>query len=113
MVAMTRRTVLTLVTATLVGLLFTSQLYVWINWWPISIGWGTALVWSLPQLMVWAATIPVVVLLGRAWPIEEPVLPSRLVLHAVASVVMAFGGLLLVDLSDRLWHWSLMLGAPN
>lgn len=97
----------------LVGLLFASQVYLWVNWWPTKIGWGTAIVWSLPQLAIWALAIRIIVALVRRWPIEEPVLPARLILHATASVVIALGGLLLLDLSDRALHWSRLLGAPT
>jgi len=99
--------------AGLVALLFTSQLYVWINWWPIRIGWGTALLWSLPQLLVWAALVPLVVAAARRWPVEGPTRFRRLLAHGGGSLALGLGGLLLLDLSDRLTGWSVALGAPG
>ena len=96
----------------LVVLLFASQVYLWVNWWPTKIGWATAIVWSLPQLAIWAGVIPIIAALGRRWPIEEPLLPARLVLHAMASVLLSLGGLLLLDFTDRAAHWSRLLAAP-
>ena len=95
------------------ALLFTTQLYIWVNWWPLRIGWGTALLWALPQLAVWLAGVRLVMALARRWPIEPPHRNRAVVLHAATSVGMAAGGLLLLDGSDRLLHWSVGLGAPS
>jgi two-component system LytT family sensor kinase len=94
-------------------ILFTTQLYIWVNWWPLRVGWGTALLWALPQLAVWLAGIRVVMALARRWPIEPPHRNRAVVLHAATSVGMAIGGLLLLDGSDQLLHWSVGLGAPS
>jgi signal transduction histidine kinase len=108
-----RRLVLVAGAGALVAGLFISQLYVWINWWPIRIGWGTAAVWALPQLLVWAATIPAMLSLARRWPIEGPDRARRLLAHGGASIGLALLGLVALDVSDRLLHWSQALGAPD
>ncbi len=92
-------------------LLFVSQLYVWVNWWPTRIGWGTAFFWAIPQLLVWGLFVPAIARLSNRFPIEEPVAARRAVLHAVASVAAAFLGLAVLDVSDRILHWTRLLGA--
>ena len=47
--------------AVVLALLITTQLYVWVNLWPVTVGWGEALTWALPQLALWALTVPLVV----------------------------------------------------
>jgi signal transduction histidine kinase len=96
----------------LLTVLFASQMYVWINWWPIRIGWPTALVWSLPQVAIWLLLAPAALELSRRVPLERGHRAARLVLHAAASLGFGLAGLLLLDLSDRLFHWAQLLGAP-
>jgi sensor histidine kinase YesM len=94
-------------------LLFTSQVYIWINWWPLKVSWLTALYWSFPQLAVWIAGMRLVVAMTRRWPVEQPHRNSRVLLHSVSSVLLAFIGLALLDLSDRWLGWSVGMGAPS
>ena len=93
--------------------LFTTQLYIWVNWWPLSIGWGTAALWALPQLAIWIGEIGIVRKLALRWPIEPPRRNRKILIHGGLSVVFALGGLALLDLSDRAFHWSVGLGAPS
>jgi len=96
-----------------VALLLASQLYVWINLWPLTIGWGEAFLWSLPQLLAWGFLIPAVLELGARFPVEGRESLARVMLHGALSVVLAFGALLALDLSDRLLHWTTLMGAPQ
>lgn len=97
----------------LLALVLVTEVYIWINWWPITIGWGTAVVWALPHLVVLLALIPLVVVLSRRFPLERRNRVLRVLGHGGASVILAVAALGVVDLSDRLVHWSLRLGAPN
>jgi signal transduction histidine kinase len=95
------------------AVLFATQLYVWVNWWPIRIGWGTAVLWSLPQMGVWVVGVRVVVSLVHRWPIQEPHRNRRLIAHTATSILLSFAGLAFLDLSDRALRWSVALGAPS
>lgn len=109
-----RETVLLAIGAgALLAILFTTQLYTWVNWWPLRIGWGTAALWALPQLAVWLAEIGIVRRLTLRWPIEPPRRAPKVLAHGALSLVFALGGLLFLDLSDRAFHWSVGLGAPS
>lgn len=99
--------------ATVLTLLFASQLYVWVNWWPVSIGWGTALLWSIPQLLVWALLVPLIVLTSRRFPIGRSTRAGNVLLHLALSVALALLGLVILDVSDRVLHWSRSMGAPT
>ncbi len=99
--------------AVLLTLLFASQMYVWVNWWPMSIGWGTAFVWSIPQLLVWGLLAPLVVTLSRRFPVIRDAGGRRVLLHVALSVAVALAGLAVLDVSDRLLHWSRSMGAPS
>ena len=95
------------------AILFTTQLFIWVNWWPLSIGWGTAALWALPQLAVWIGEIGIVRKLALRWPIEPPHRNRKIVVHGLLSLGFALGGLVLLDLTDRTLHWSVGLGAPS
>jgi two-component system LytT family sensor kinase len=95
------------------AVLFTTQLYIWVNWWPLTIGWGTAALWSLPQMAVWIAEIGIVRYLALRWPIEPPHRNRKILVHGLLSIVFALGGLALLDISDRTLHWSVGIGAPS
>jgi LytS/YehU family sensor histidine kinase len=99
--------------ASLLAVLFASQLYVWVNWWPVSIGWGTAFVWSIPQLLVWGLLTPLVLVASRRFPVERAAGGRRVLLHVAFSAALGFAGLALLDLSDRVVHWSQSMGAPS
>ena len=94
-------------------LVLSGQMYVWINLWPLRISWWTALAWSLPQVLLWSLTIPVVDTLATRVPIRARGAALRLALHVVASVAVALLVLVMLDLSDRLLGWTRLLGAPN
>jgi two-component system LytT family sensor kinase len=97
----------------LLALLFASQMYVWINWWPIKIGWGTALAWSLPQLAVWLLLSPLAPALSRRLPLDRGQRGARIAIHGLISIGFGVAGLVLLDLSDRLLHWATLMGAPE
>jgi signal transduction histidine kinase len=97
----------------LLGILFASQMFVWINWWPIRIGWATALAWSLPQLAIWLLLTPIAVRLSRRYPIERGRRWARLTGHALASLAFGAVGLVLLDVSDRVLGWASLMGAPE
>ncbi|HKG94597.1 MAG TPA: histidine kinase [Gemmatimonadaceae bacterium] len=98
--------------ALLLAVVLAGQLYIWINLWPVRIGPGTALLWSIPQLLLWCLAIPAVARLSARLPIEGPRAAGRLLLHAAASVACAFAVLAVLDVSDRALGWSRLLGAP-
>lgn len=97
----------------LLALLLASQLFVWVNLWPITITWADALVWSLPQLLIWALVVPLILALGRRFPIEGTRSTIHLFLHLAASLVTALLVLAVLDLSDHLLSWSTLVGAPS
>jgi LytS/YehU family sensor histidine kinase len=84
-----------------------------VNWWPLRIGWGTAALWALPQLAIWIAEIGIVRRLALRWPIESSGKARKVLAHGVLSVLFGLGGLLVLDFSDRVLHWSVALGAPS
>lgn len=97
----------------LLAVLFTSQMYLWINWWPLRIGWGQALVWSLPQLAAWLAMAPIAVGLSRRFPVDRGARTTRIAGHVGASLLFGIAGLAILDVSDRLLHWTTLMGAPE
>ena len=99
--------------AALLVLVLTAQLYVWINLWPLRIGVMTAFVWSIPQVLLWSLTIPIIDALASRWPIEGSGAPWRLAAHVVASVAVALLVLVTLDVSDRVLRWTKLMGAPG
>jgi two-component system LytT family sensor kinase len=99
--------------AALLVLVLTAQLYVWINLWPLRIGVLTAFAWSIPQLLLWSLTIPVIDALATRSPVEGAGAAWRLVGHVLASVTVALLVLLTLDVSDRLLGWTRLMGAPG
>ncbi len=97
----------------LVTVFFASQVYVWVNLWPMKVSWWAALLWSIPQLLTWGLTIPLVLWLTRRWPIEGSHRGLKVLLHLVLSAGYALAVLLLLDLSDSLLRWSHLMGAPG
>jgi two-component sensor histidine kinase len=97
----------------LLALLFASQMYLWINWWPMRIGWLLALAWSLPQLVVWLSLSPIAVSLSRRYPIDRGSRGVRILGHVLAGIGFGLTGLLFLDFSDRILHWSTSIGAPE
>jgi len=93
--------------------IFTSQLYIWVNLWPMRVGWGTALLWALPQLALWGLSIPLLIRLSRRWTITAPHRGRDVLGHALASIAYAGTVLLVIDLSDRLLGWTRLMGAPS
>ncbi len=108
-----RRWPVQLAVGVLVTIIFASQVYVWVNLWPMRVTWWAALLWSVPQLLAWGITIPLVLRLVRRIPIEGRGRGIKLALHLGLSLGYAFGVLLLLDLSDVLLHWSNLMGAPG
>jgi signal transduction histidine kinase len=113
MTSSTRRWLLQLAVAALVTVVFTSQVYVWVNLWPMTVSWWSALLWSIPQLLIWGLSIPLVLKLARRLPLEGLRRPGRFVLHLALSVAYAFGVLVVLDLSDAILRWSYLIGAPG
>ncbi len=99
--------------AALLVLVLTAQLYVWINLWPLRISVVTAFVWSIPQVVLWSLTIPLIDGLAVRWPVEGRRAAWRLGAHVVASVSVALLVLLALDLSDRALGWTKLMGAPG
>ncbi|HEX6052932.1 MAG TPA: histidine kinase [Gemmatimonadaceae bacterium] len=99
--------------AVLLVLVLTAQLYVWINLWPVRIGVLTAFVWSIPQVLLWSLTIPLIDALATRWPVEGRGAAWRLAGHVLASVSVALLVLLTLDLSDRALGWTALMGAPG
>ncbi|MGE0554267.1 MAG: sensor histidine kinase [Gemmatimonadales bacterium] len=97
----------------LLALVLATELYVWLNLWPMRVSWTEALLWSLPQLYCWILLLPVAFLIARRWPVEAGHRVARIVLHAGSSVAFSIAALVLVDLSDRVIHWTRLLGAPT
>jgi signal transduction histidine kinase len=97
----------------LLALVLITEVYIWINLWPMTIGFGTAALWSLPQLALWILLVPLIASIARRLPIEAGPGPIRVLAHLAASVVLSVGALALLDLSDRLLHWTLLMGAPD
>ena len=97
----------------LLALVLITEVYIWINLWPMTIGLGTAALWSLPQLAMWIFLVPFIAAIARRFPMEAAAGPTRVLAHVAASVLLSVGALGLVDLSDRLLHWTLLIGAPN
>ena len=112
-VSTTSRWLLQVGVAALVTVVFTSQVYVWVNLWPMTVSWWSALLWSVPQLLIWGLSIPLVLRLGRRLPLEGPIRSGRFVLHLALSVAYAFAVLLVLDLSDAVLRWSYLIGAPG
>lgn len=111
--SLSRRWLLQLAVAALVTVVFTSQVYVWVNLWPMRVSWWSALLWSVPQLLVWGLSIPLVLSLGRRVPLGGSRKGWKIVLHLALSVFYAFAVLLVIDLSDTLLRWSYLIGAPS
>jgi two-component system, LytTR family, sensor kinase len=93
--------------------LFASQMYIWINWWPIRIDWPTALAWSLPQYLIWLTLAPLVLRANRRWPLEHGPRGIRILGHLIGSILFSAVGLGILDLSDRVFHWAPLMGAPT
>lgn len=93
----------------------TTQLWVWVNLWPVSMTWVEAALVAIPMVGLWLALVPVVVLLVRRYPLDvEGRLPAvHLLLHVVLSFAVSLVALLLLDLSDRLLHWTTLIGVPG
>lgn len=104
---------LQLAVAVLVTVVFTSQVYVWVNLWPMTVSWWSALLWSLPQLFIWGLSIPLVARVVRRLPLEGPRRAMRFALHLGLSVAYAFLVLLILDASDAILRWSYLIGAPG
>lgn len=108
-----RRWLLQLGVAALVTVVFASQVYVWVNLWPLRVSWWQALSWSVPQLLIWGLSIPLILRLSRRVPLGGARKLGKMVLHLALSVGYAFAVLLVLDLSDRLLRWSYLMGAPG
>src|SRR5262245_22795847 len=98
--------------ALLLMVLFASQMYIWINWWPTKVDLPTAFVWSLPQLAVWLLQTPLAILCSRRWPIDRTSVGFWVLGHLALSLLYSLVGLVAIDLSDRILHWASLLGAP-
>ena len=99
--------------AALLVVVLTAQLYVWINLWPLRISVLTAFAWSIPQVLLWSLTIPLIDALATRWPVEGRRAAWRLAAHVLASVSVALLVLLTLDLSDRVLGWTKLMGAPG
>lgn len=95
------------------ALILASQLYVWVNLWPLTVSWSEAFAWTLPQLVVWAAVIPGIFWLSRRLPVRGGRGLAILPLHLLASVGVSFLVLLTLEATDRYLGWSTLLGAPS
>ncbi|MCZ6758992.1 MAG: histidine kinase [Gemmatimonadetes bacterium] len=90
-----------------------SQTYVWIRWWRLRFTIAEAIVWSIPDLVLWGILIPVVVMGAKRFPLSRENLVTRIPAHLCASVVTALAALGLLYVSDLALHWSQALGAPG
>jgi hypothetical protein len=97
----------------LLAVVLATEVWIWVNLWPLRVTWGTAFIWSLPQLYVWILLAPGIVVLVRKWPIVGAHRGVALVAHVGASVAFSLIALALVDLSDRVIHWTTWLAAPK
>lgn len=95
------------------ALVLASQLYVWVNLWPLTVSWSEALAWTLPQLLVWAAVIPGIFWISRRLPVRGGHTLERLLVHLVASAGVSFLVLWTLETTDRYLGWSTLLGAPS
>lgn len=90
-----------------------SQTYVWIRWWRLRFTITEAIVWSIPDLVLWGILIPVVVMGAKRFPLSRENLVTRIPAHLCASVGTALAALGLLYVSDLALHWSQALGAPG
>lgn len=74
---------------TVLGVLFSSQVWVDYAYSGAAISWPRALVVALGQWYLWALLTPLVLALGRRLRFERPHLARALAVHVVASVVCA------------------------
>ncbi|NIR44315.1 MAG: hypothetical protein GWN99_00135 [Gemmatimonadetes bacterium] len=95
------------------ALILASQLYVWVNLWPLTVSWSEAFAWTLPQLLVWAAVIPGIYWFSRRLPVHGGHAAWRLPVHLFTSVGVSFLVLLTLQATDRYLGWSTLLGAPG
>ncbi|MFW6201359.1 MAG: sensor histidine kinase [Gemmatimonadota bacterium] len=93
-------------------LVLASQLFVWINLWPIRASWTQAMLWAVPQLLIWSGLALGVLELSRRLPLTGGRALPRVAFHLAASAVGAFLALAILDVSDRLLGWSALMGAP-
>lgn len=89
-----------------------SQMYVWVNLWPLSATWYEALLWSVPQALIWGLLVYGISAFSRVFPIDRGRPAIRVPVHVVASAAVAACGLGILDLSDRVLHWTALMGAP-
>jgi len=92
--------------------LFASQMYIWINWWPLKIDWATAFAWSLPQFVLWLLQTPFAIFASRRWSIDDRSRGLWILGHLAISIAYSVVGLGVIDVSDRVLHWAALLGAP-
>jgi two-component system, LytTR family, sensor kinase len=89
------------------GLMSAGQVYseAWIECKPIA--WWQALVWQVPIWYFWALLAPLILWLGRRFPLERQNLLARLLVHIPASVLIA-----LLYLACTTFYKSLVKPAP-
>ncbi len=90
-----------------------TQLYVWIRFWNLRFSWGEAIKWSVPDIVIWLATVPLIVWLARKLPLARDNLVSRVPIHLVLSIAVSTGVMALLFYSDGWLNWSGWLGAPR
>lgn len=80
---------------TLLGLFFTSQLYIGYYYTRYSISWRAALILSLCDWYPWAILSPVILILARRFPIDRQRWRSGLSAHLIAGVLFTIAKLVL------------------
>lgn len=90
-----------------------TQVYIWVNLWPVSITWAEAMQAAIPLVIAWSLMTPAVLKFGDLLPIERHRAASRILIHLALSFALAFAALIAVDVSDRLLNWSTAIGVPS
>ncbi|HEY0384683.1 MAG TPA: hypothetical protein VGC64_01665, partial [Pyrinomonadaceae bacterium] len=94
---------------TFLALLFTPQTYLVNQQYPSPLSWGEALAANLTVFYLWAALTPLVLWLGKRFPIERRFLPRNLSIHFILGLVLTivhvvllrYANYLLLDWTDE------------
>ncbi|MCZ6767133.1 MAG: histidine kinase [bacterium] len=91
--------------ATLLGVFFASRMYVSYAYGGYDASWKTALAYNMPDWYAWALVAPIILWLGRRFPLDGRHWVRRLFIHVPAAVVISLLKIALVYGVTRLFDW--------